>query len=263
MENYTNDNTAKRYIAHVSSLGTTQIHLRNPYIIAWWSAAFPGFGHLLLSKYIRGFVLVIWEVLVNLLAHVNMGIIYTFQGNFDAAANVLDTRWLLLYTPVYFFGIWDSYRTTIDMNKFYIVAEHEEHRFNTVVIGSLEINYLDKRNPVMAIVASMFVPGLGQLYVHRIVTATFVIIWAVLFFYYSHILEAMVFFFQGDIQQATSVLNAEWFLFLPSLYGFAMYDAYTNTVENNKLFERVQRRYLQDNYQNTKFHVLKGQKMER
>lgn len=45
MNNYTNDNTARRYSAHISIMGTTQIHLRNPYIIAWWSAAFPGFGH--------------------------------------------------------------------------------------------------------------------------------------------------------------------------------------------------------------------------
>jgi len=34
MNNYNNDNTIRRYIAHVSIFGTTQIHLRNPYIIA-------------------------------------------------------------------------------------------------------------------------------------------------------------------------------------------------------------------------------------
>jgi len=32
MDNYRNDNTARRYKAHVSILGTTQLHLRNPYI---------------------------------------------------------------------------------------------------------------------------------------------------------------------------------------------------------------------------------------
>lgn len=39
MDNYTNNNTTRRYTAHISVLGTTQIHLRNPLIIAWWSAA--------------------------------------------------------------------------------------------------------------------------------------------------------------------------------------------------------------------------------
>jgi TM2 domain-containing membrane protein YozV len=165
MNNYTNDNTARRYKAHVSILGTTQLHLRNPYIIAWWSAAFPGFGHLLLSKYLRGYALFIWEVVVNVNAHVNSAMIYSFQGNIDMAKEVLDTRWLLMYIPVYLFGIWDSYRTTVDLNKVYFLAEREEHRFNTFSLGALEINYLDKRNPIVSLMWSLLIPGLGQLYI--------------------------------------------------------------------------------------------------
>ncbi|WP_077324862.1 hypothetical protein [Virgibacillus siamensis] len=262
MDNYTNNNTARRYVAHVSVFGTTQIHLRNPYIIAWWSAAFPGFGHLLFSKYLRGFALFIWEVLVNLKANVNLAIIYSFQGNIDMAIDVLDTRWLLIYTPVYFFGIWDSYRTTVDMNKIYLLAEREAHRFNSFSIGALEINYLDKRNPLIAVLWSLFVPGLGQLYIHRLGTAFFVIASAITIFYYSHALEALTLLILVQVQQATSVLNAQWFLFLPSVYGFSMYDAYMNTVENNKLFEKEQRRFLKGNYQKPGFELLKSQKVK-
>lgn len=123
MNNYSNDNTARRYRAHVSILGTTQVHLRNPYIIGWWSAAFPGFGHLLLSKYLRGFVLFIWEVVVNVNSNINLAMIYSFQGEIDKAKEILDTRWLLIYIPVYIFAIWDSYRTTVDLNKIYVLAE--------------------------------------------------------------------------------------------------------------------------------------------
>ena len=173
MNNYTNDNTARRYKAHISVLGTSHIHLRNPYIIGWWSAAFPGFGHLLLSKYLRGYALFIWEVVVNIKAHVNLAMVYSFQGNIDLAKEVLDTRWLLMYIPVYLFAIWDSYRTTVDMNKIYLLAESEDHRFNTFSLGAVEINYLDKRNPVMSVIWSLFVPGLGQLYIHRILTCLF------------------------------------------------------------------------------------------
>lgn len=262
MDNYTNDNTARRYTAHVSILGTTQLHKRNPFIIAWWSCAFPGFGHLLLSKYLRGFVLFMWEVIVNLQSHINWAIVYSFQGNFEKAISVLDTRWVLLYTPVYFFGIWDSYRTTVDLNKIYVLAEREEHTFNSFNIAALEINYLDKRNPVMSALWSLFVPGLGQLYIHRIVTAFFVIIWTVVFFYFSHALEAITLLYLGQVQQSTSVLDAQWLLFLPSIYGFAIYDSYINTVENNKLFEKEQRKYLQDNFQNHNFRLLKGQKVK-
>lgn len=262
MDNYTNDNTARRYKAHVSVVGTTQIHLRNPYIIAWWSAAFPGFGHLLLSKYIRGYVLFIWEVVVNLKAHVNLAMIYSFQGNIDMTKDVLNTRWLLMYIPVYLFGIWDSYRTTVDMNKVYLLAEREEHRFNTFSLGAVEINYLDKRNPVLSVIWSLFVPGLGQLYIHRILTAFFAIIWLVIFFYYSHVLEAVSLLFLGKVQEATSVLNPEWLLFLPSVYGFAVFDSYMNTVENNKLYEKEQRNHLKENYQATGFKIIKGQKVK-
>ncbi|NMD71709.1 hypothetical protein HHO41_15520 [Bacillus sp. DNRA2] len=262
MENYSNTNTARRYKAHVSSLGTTQLHLRNPYIIAWWSAAFPGFGHLLLSKYLRGYALFIWEVIVNIKAHVNLSMIYTFQGNIDLAKEVLDPRWLLMYIPVYIFGIWDSYRTTVDMNRVFILADRENHRFNTFTLGALEINYLDKRKPALSVMWSIFIPGLGQLYIHRILTALFIIVGLVVFYYYSHVQEAVLLIFQGNIKDATTVLKSEWLLFLPSHYGFAIYDSYINTVENNKLFDKELRNHLSENYQSANFEILKGQKVK-
>jgi TM2 domain-containing membrane protein YozV len=262
MDNYTNDNTARRYKAYVSVLGTTQFHLRNPYVIAWWSAAFSGFGHMVVSKYLRGFTLFIWEVLVNVNANVNLAMYHSFQGNTEMAKAVLDTRWLLIYIPVYIFGIWDSYRTTVDMNNVYVLAERENHRFTSFNIGAMEINYLDKREPVLSFIWSLLMPGLGQLYIHRIVTAAFVIIWSVIFFYFSHTLEAVSLLFLGQINQATAVLSPEWFLFLPSTYGFAVYDSYVNTVENNKLYDKEQRNFLQENYQNSNFQILKGQKVE-
>jgi TM2 domain-containing membrane protein YozV len=262
LNNYTNDNTARRYKAHVSFLGTSQIHLRNPYIIAWWSAAFPGFGHLLLSKYLRGYVLFIWEVVVNIKAKVNLSMIYSFQGNIDLAKEVLETRWLLMYIPVYLFTIWDSYRSTVDLNKIYVIAENENHRFNTFSIGAVEINYLDIRNPMIALVWSLMVPGLGQLYAHRIMTAFFVIIWVVVFYINSHALEAVSLLFLGDIQKAVTVLKPEWLLFLPSHYGFAAYDAYVSAVENNKLYKEELKNHLRQNYQSAIFRIIKGKKVK-
>lgn len=262
MNNYSNVNTARRYKAHVSTLGTTQLHLRNPYIIAWWSAAFPGFGHLLLSKYLRGYALFIWEVIVNIMANVNLAMIHSFQGNIDQAKEVLEPRWLLMYIPVYIFGIWDGYRTTVDMNRVYLLAERENHRFNSFTIGGLEINYLDKRNPIMSVIWSLFIPGLGQLYIHRILTAFFIIVGLVIFYYYSNVQEALLLLILGKIKEATSVLKQEWLLFLPSHYGFALYDSYINTVENNKLFDKELRNYVTENYQAKTFQILKGQKVK-
>ncbi|WP_026672845.1 hypothetical protein [Alkalihalobacterium bogoriense] len=258
MHNFTPTNKERRFKAYVSSIGTTQLHLRNPYIIAWWSAAFPGFGHLLLSKYLRGYALFMWEILINNMSNLNLAMVYSFTGNIELAKNVLEPRWMLLYIPVYLFAIWDSYRTTVDMNKVFMLAERENATFNSYAIGAVEINYLDKRRPVMAVLWSLLTPGLGQLYIHRVVTAVFTMIFMIVFVYFSNILVAIHYLFLGDISFATQQLDAQWLLFIPSHVGFSMYDSYVNTVENNKLFESEQRKFLSKNYQQyeVKFPVI-------
>lgn len=259
MDNFKNlDNKYRRFKAHVSIFGTTQFHLRNPYIIAWWSAAFPGFGHLLLSKYLRGLVLFIWEVVVNYNAKINLAMIYSFCGDIELAKQTLDSRWLLMYIPVYIFAIWDSYRTAVDMNKVYLLAERENAPFNSFSLGALEINYLDKCSPLMSVLWSIFMPGLGQLHIHRIIVAFFSITWTIVFLYFSHILEAVQLLFYGKIQNATEVLDKQWLLYMPSMWGFSIFDSYINTVENNKLFEKEQQDFLIKNYQNVGFRVKKG-----
>ncbi|UOQ91841.1 hypothetical protein MUO14_15095 [Halobacillus shinanisalinarum] len=255
MQNYQNTERARRYKAYVSPLGTTQLHLRNPLIIAWWSAAFPGFGHLLLSKYLRGYVLVIWEIIINVNAHINVAMIHSFNGQFELAKMVLEPRWMLLYIPTYIYAIWDSHRTSVDMNKVFILADRENARFINFQITGLEINYLDKRTPWVAVMWSIFTPGAGQLYIHRIATAFFIMVWVIIIVYFSHFLEGVHFLFLGDFNQAKSVLNGQWLLFIPSVYFFAMYDAYVNTVENNKLFDSEQRNFLKERYQDPTFDL--------
>ena len=87
MDKYTR--TPRRKRAYVSLTGTTTIHLRNPYIVACWSAAFPGLGHLLLSKYLRGFLLFLWEVFINYSAHINLAILYSLTGKFEMAKDII------------------------------------------------------------------------------------------------------------------------------------------------------------------------------
>jgi len=259
MDNYRNlSNSHRRYKAHVSIAGTTQFHMRNPYLIAWWSAAFPGFGHLLLSKYLRGLVLFIWEVYVNYQSKINLAMVHSFCGDIEQAIQVIDKRWMLMYIPVYLFAIWDSYRTSVDMNKVYLLAERENAPFNSFTLGALEINYLDKRTPFMSVFWSLFMPGLGQLHIHRILTAFFSLVWTMIFLYYSKTLIAAHHLVLGDIQLATQVLDPQWLMYMPSMWGFAIYDSYVNTVENNKLFNSEQRNYLLTHYRCPRFRVKKG-----
>lgn len=244
---------ARRDRAFLSILGTTQIHLRSPYVTAWWSAAFPGFGHLLMSKYIRGLLLFIWEVVINMNAKINLAMVYSFTGRFEMAKDVLDTRWMLLYIPVYLYAIWDSYRTAVDLNKLYLLADHEGANIVNFKMKTFEINYLDKREPWLAMIWSLFMPGMGQLYIHRIVVSFFVLTWWIILSYFSHFFPALQHVFMGEFHAATVTLNAQWLFFMPSVYGFATYDAYINTVENNKLFKYEQQGFLRQNYQNPRF----------
>ncbi|MCY0875634.1 MAG: hypothetical protein OWT28_05130 [Firmicutes bacterium] len=263
MNSYRNvDNQHRRYQAYVSTLGTTQLHPRNPYVIAWWSATFPGFGHFLLGKYLRGFALFLWEIVVNVNSQINLGMVDAFCGHIEAAKHDLHPRWLIMYFPVFFFAIWDSYRTTVDLNNVALLAQRENAPFNTFAIGSAEINYLDKRNPVMSVLWSLMMPGLGQLHIHRVVMAFFLLIWTIVFFYESHVLQADQWLVLGQISRATQVLNKEWLLFIPSILGFAIYDAYANTVENNKLYDSEQANYLRKHYQQLRFTLIKGERSE-
>lgn len=244
---------ARRYKAYISVLGTTQLHLRNPYVIAWWSAAFPGLGHLLLSKYLRGYLLFTWEVVVNTMTHINLAILYSFTGNFAMAKEVVNINWFILYFPTYLFAIWDSYRTTIDLNNTYILAERENANIQPFRISAVEINYLDKRSPWVALAWSALVPGAGQLYIHRILVSTFLLIWWIVLVYFSHLLPGLHLVLLGEFESAALAVDPQWLMNIPSVYFFAMYDAYTNTVENNKLFENELDQFLNETYQNTNF----------
>ena len=245
----------RRSLAYVSILGTTQLHLRSPLIIALWSVTFPGAGHILLSKYLQGFLLFILEVFINYKANINLLILYSFIGDFEKAKSVVDIQWLLLYIPIYIFAIWDSYRSAVDLNHNYILAAREDAEIKPFKISAIEINYLDKRKPWVSAAWSALIPGFGQLYIHKIVSALFVIVWWIAVAYLSKLLPALHFTFLGDFQQAKTVVNMHWFLNIPSLYLFDIYSSYSSTVEYNKLFEWEQSKFFKKNYQNSNFKI--------
>ena len=118
--------TSRRSIAILSLLGMTKLYPKNPYVVACCSMVFPGMGHLLLTMHYRGFILVLWTLFINYKAHVNPLILYSFIGDFEKAKTVVDIQWLSLYIPTYFFAIWDSYRTTVDLNQLYKLAARED-----------------------------------------------------------------------------------------------------------------------------------------
>lgn len=208
---------------------------------------------MILGSYVKGFLLIIGATLVISMAHLNQAIIYGFTGHADLAKQVLDTRWLLLYSPLLIFATWSSYQLTVDLNKYAIIAAREDSAIIPFKIGSWEIGFIDKRNPWVAAAWSMLMPGLGHLYTHRVPTSFYLLAWWVGISYFANFLPALHLTLAGDFTQAVAVIRPEWFLYLAPIYPYAVYDCYVNTVEYNKLFDQEQTRFLIDNYQNPKF----------
>lgn len=246
----------RRQIIYSTSFTDNLISLRNPWVVAWWSAAFPGFGHFMLCKYLVGFSLFISEVLINVFCGINTAIFYSFIGDFDKAKEVLDFRFVPIYIGGYIFGIWDTYRRTVEINQQYILAYHETRYISPFSISALEISYLDKRKPWISALFSSIIPGLGYVYINRLISAAFAVIWLVIITYYSGLYIAVFYTVIGDFGQVSQVLDPQWFLFMPSIYLFSIYDSYAYTVELNKAFEKEQAHFLKEKYQIDKLNAL-------
>jgi len=234
----------RRYNSYTETINSNIIHRRNPWITAWWSAAFPGFGHLLLGIHVKGFILIIWEIVINANAHLNEAMVLSFNGQFEQAKQVLHMKWALLYIPVYIHAIWDSYRQTVDLNNICLLAEYENAPVVPFKMTGMALNYLDRRHPWLASCWSLLFPGLGHLYLHKIPTGFVLLVCAALLAVYSGFAESLYWLLSAPLAPSAGRMNAEWSLFLPSIYSFAAYDAHLTAVEQNKLYKKEQRQFL-------------------
>jgi hypothetical protein len=239
--------------ATLTALGALGTHLRNPWVSAWWSAALPGFGHMLISNHFSGVILIVWEFFINIQAHLNIAIVLSLTGRFEEARAAVDHRWLLLYVAVYVYAIWDSYAETIEQNKYYIIAEREDFPISPSKVTALEFGFGKRRKPLLAIMWSLLMPGLGHLYVRKIEEALVLLVSWIATAYMSHICEAVVFTLVGDFAGARAIVDYNWFLFAPSLYGYAAYASYAAVVEVNKYTDAEQARYLKQSYMDAEF----------
>lgn len=245
----------RRRKGKISLLGENIICLRSPWVSAWWSAAFPGFGHILVGQYITGFILIAWEMFVNTKACLNKAIILTFLGEFDKAKETVNPNWLMLYVTVYVFSIWDSYRVTVELNKYVVLAEAEDAPVAPSVISSLGVNFCDKRHPWLAIFWSIFAPGMGNLYAGNIVVAVVALSWWLALAHLSHLVIAVQYTCTGEFAKIREAVDPHWLLFMPSAFVFIVYSTYVSVVEYNSLFDAEQARFLRRKYQHPKFSI--------
>lgn len=240
----------RRYLYSMNSITINYIHQKNPWVVVWWSLAFPGFGHLLINSNVIGFSLIIWELLINNQANLNQAIYLSMIGDFEEAKNVLNKKWFLFYIGMYIFAAWDCYKRTVKINQLCTLAYRQTHHdFVPFFMSPIELNFLERRTPWAALFWTALIPGVGHLTNRSIPTGMFAILWWVVLVYFSHTLEAIHFTSVGQFEEATRILQPQWLLFIPSFYGFILYDTYVNTVENNKLFKLEQSRFFKASYQ--------------
>ncbi|MDP4083663.1 MAG: hypothetical protein Q8934_03510 [Bacillota bacterium] len=69
-----NTKNVRDIAAFISPYSINYLHIKNPWVSAWWSGAFPGLGQIMMCKYIIGFILICWEIFINQHAHLNLAI---------------------------------------------------------------------------------------------------------------------------------------------------------------------------------------------
>ncbi|RSK26293.1 hypothetical protein EJF36_05145 [Bacillus sp. HMF5848] len=246
-----NKQRARRYLYSLNSITSNHIHIKNPWMVAWWSMAFPGFGHLLINSYFIGFTLIIWEIFINNMSQLNTAILYSMHGEFETAKDVINIKWFLFYIGMYIFAIWDCYQRTVKINQLYTLAYRQSHH-DTVpfYLSPIELNFLELRTPWISVFWTLLVPGVGHIYNRRIPVAFFTLIVFVIIATQANLLEGFHYAFLGEFEKTKQIIQPQWFLYIPSGYLFMMYDAYVNTVENNKMFKIEQSRFLKATYQN-------------
>lgn len=86
-----------------------------------WSIAFPGFGQILNGKYLKGILLIVLEIVINVQSNLNVVIISSFHGDIRTTIDQMSYQWLMFYPCVYMFGIWDAYKDAGESTKPYAV----------------------------------------------------------------------------------------------------------------------------------------------
>jgi len=89
------------------------------------------------------------------------------------------------------------------------------------------------KSPISAMLWSIALPGLGQIYNRDYIPAFLLIGLEFLVSISSNLNLAILYSFNGDFQQAHSVINYQWGLFYPAIYGFSIWQAYNYAKVNN------------------------------
>lgn len=228
---------------------TAFLHKTEPWVAAWWSAAFPGFGHMLLGMQLKGAVFLIGEIFLNFFGNINIALVYTFTFQWDQAREVINYDFAFFYTSIWVFSILNSYQLAVIMNKnTYLESKQKIRRFEFDIVRGYDINFLEKRTPWVALFWSCVFTGLGNIYCQRILLGFLLLGWTLATAINTHLPLMTLYTFTGQFDQIANVVNYEWLLFFPSTYFFGIYCSYSSVVYQNQLFKEEQMYYFAKKY---------------
>lgn len=93
------------------------------------------------------------------------------------------------------------------------------------------------KSPVAAMLWSIALPGLGQIYNRDYVPAFLLLVLEFLININSNLNLSVLHSFHYDFQLAHEAVNYRWGLFYPSIYGFAIWQAYNHAKAHNHKIE--------------------------
>lgn len=88
-----------------------------PWVALLWSAMLPGLGQLYNRDIWIGLFMLVFEVVINVMAHVNWCIYLEFNGNFDQSAKAANIEWMLLYPGGWLYAMWQAYDRAVEINE--------------------------------------------------------------------------------------------------------------------------------------------------
>src|SRR5690625_2418720 len=122
-----------------------------------WSIALPGFGQFLNQQYVKGIVLIILEVIINVKGQVNLVIMQSFLGQISSAINEANYLWLMFYPCVYLFSIWDAYRDAGGDVKYLFIPF-----VFSAYIGTIGVIYSSQLTIFNYLIGPVFLPIIGM-----------------------------------------------------------------------------------------------------
>lgn len=118
------------------------------------------------------------------------------------------------------------------MNNFRNKSRNRYYQANVTSFGTIQLH---QRNPLIIALWSVAFPGFGHFLVHKFIAGFALFLWEFYINQLTHLNTAIMYSFNGNIDQAKAVLNEKYiYLYIP-VYLFAIWDSYRIAVDENKL----------------------------